>query len=99
MHEVLVNCLGGLSLLRKSVVRLTDRPDMTLDVCCRRKTTTTTTTTEYLGNNKFFKLKIHLNALGPVGLNIILFMINYMLVHICKSADYKIWAKLKASLA
>ena len=30
MHKVLVNCLGGLSLPRKSVVRLTDRPDMTL---------------------------------------------------------------------
>ena len=27
-----VNRLGGLSLPRKSVVRLTDRPDMTLDV-------------------------------------------------------------------
>ena len=39
MHEVLVNRLGGLSLLRKSVVRLTDRPDMTLDVCRGRKTT------------------------------------------------------------
>ena len=32
MHEVLVNRLGGLILPRKSVVRLTDRPDMTLDV-------------------------------------------------------------------
>ena len=32
MHKVLVNRLGGLSLPRKSVVRLTDRPDMTLDV-------------------------------------------------------------------
>ena len=32
MHEVLVNCLGGLSLPRISVVRLIDRPDMTLDV-------------------------------------------------------------------
>ena len=32
MHEVLVNRLAGLSLPRKSVVRLTDRPDMTLDV-------------------------------------------------------------------
>ena len=32
MHEVLVNRLGGLSLPRKSVVRLIDRPDMTLDV-------------------------------------------------------------------
>ena len=40
MHEVLVNRLGGLSLPRKSVVRLTDRPDMTLDVYSGRKTTT-----------------------------------------------------------
>ena len=39
MREVLVNRLGGLSLPRKSVVRLTDRPDMTLDVYRGRKTT------------------------------------------------------------
>ena len=39
MHEVLVNRLGGLSLPRKSVVRLIDRPDMTLDVYRGRKTT------------------------------------------------------------
>ena len=39
MHEVLVNRLGGLSLPRKSVVRLTDRPDRTLDVYRGRKTT------------------------------------------------------------
>ena len=39
MHEVLVNRLGGLSLPRKSVVRLTDSPDMALDVYCGRKTT------------------------------------------------------------
>ena len=32
VHEVLVNRSGGLSLPRKSMVRLTDRPDMTLDV-------------------------------------------------------------------
>ena len=32
VHEVLVNRLGGLSLPRKSVVRLTDCSDMTLDV-------------------------------------------------------------------
>ena len=38
-REVLVNRLGGLSLPRKSVVRLTDRPDMTLDVYRGRKTT------------------------------------------------------------
>ena len=30
MHEVLINHLGGLSLPRKSVARLTDCPDMTL---------------------------------------------------------------------
>ena len=33
-------CLGGLSLPRKSVVRLTDYPDMTLDVYRGRKITT-----------------------------------------------------------
>ena len=42
VHEVLLNRFGGLSLPRKSVVRLTDRPDMTLDVHRGRKTTTTT---------------------------------------------------------
>ena len=40
VHEVLVNRLGrrlgGLRLHRKSVVRLTDRPDMTIDVYCGR---------------------------------------------------------------
>ena len=40
MHEVLVNGLGGLSLSRKSEVRLTDHPDMTLDVYHECKTTT-----------------------------------------------------------
>ena len=40
MHGVLVNCLGGLCLPRKSVVRLTGRPDMTIDVYRGRKTTT-----------------------------------------------------------
>ena len=39
VHKVLVNRLGGLSLPRKSVVRLNDRPDMTLDVYRGRKTT------------------------------------------------------------
>ena len=40
VHEVLVNGLGGLSLPRNSVVRLTDRSDMTLDVYRGLKTTT-----------------------------------------------------------
>ena len=39
MHEVHVNRLGGLSLSRKSMVRLTDRPDMILYVYHGRKTT------------------------------------------------------------
>ena len=39
VQEVLANRLGGLSLPRKSVVRLTDRPDLTLDVYRGRKTT------------------------------------------------------------
>ena len=49
VHEVLVNHLGGRSLPRKSVVRLTDRPNMTLDVYrgCKITTTTTTTRSEY----------------------------------------------------
>ena len=38
VHKVLVNHLGGLSLPRKSVVRLIDHPDMTLDVYRGRKT-------------------------------------------------------------
>ena len=47
VHEVLVNRLGGLSLPRKSVVRLTDRPDMTLDVYRGRKTTIQQNTTTF----------------------------------------------------
>ena len=39
MQEVLVNRLGGLSLPRISVVRLTDRPDMTSDVYHGHETT------------------------------------------------------------
>ena len=56
MHEVPVNRLGGLSLPRKSVVRLADRPDITLDAYSGRKTTTTTNQFMHLGpslsNNK-----------------------------------------------
>ena len=39
IHEVLVNRLAGLSLLRKRVVRLIDRSDMILAVYRGRKTT------------------------------------------------------------
>ena len=47
VHQVLVNRLGGLSLSKKSVVRLTDRPDMTLDVYRGRKQ-------QYNNNNQTF---------------------------------------------
>ena len=51
MHEVLVNRLGGLSLPRKIVVRLTDRPDMTLDVYRGRKTTIQSTTKKQVNDS------------------------------------------------
>ena len=54
MHEVLVNRLGGLSLPRKSVIRLTDRPDMTLDVYRGRKTTMQQQTTTTNGDFSVF---------------------------------------------
>ena len=57
MHEVLVNRLGGLSLPRKSVVRLTDRPGMTLDVYRGRKTTMQNATKAYYKSiNAYFPL-------------------------------------------
>ena len=40
MPEALVNHLGGLSLPRKSVIRVTDHPDMTITVYNGCKTTT-----------------------------------------------------------
>ena len=62
MHEVLVNRLGGLSLPRKSVVRLTDRPDMTLDVYRVRKTTIQLELCFNFFVNKYWKyLKVHHN--------------------------------------
>ena len=51
VHKVLVNHSEGLSLPRKSVVRLTDRPDMTLDVYRGRKTTCNSTTTGSLSQS------------------------------------------------
>ena len=57
MHEVLVNRLGGLSLPRKSVVRLTDRPDMALDVYHGRKTTMQQQ--QYKGKSVLLEEQIH----------------------------------------
>ena len=54
MHEVLVDRLGGLSQLRKNVVSLTDRSDMTIDVYRGRKIITMPAVSK---TTVFFKLK------------------------------------------
>ena len=66
VHEVLVNRLGGLSLPRKSVVRLTDRPDMTLDVYRGRKTTMQQQQQQYftLQLGTFFLFHIEIEGKG-----------------------------------
>ena len=58
MHEVLVNRLGGLSLPRKSVVRLTDRPEMTIDVYRGRKNNNATTTTNHQDEDNINKINL-----------------------------------------
>ena len=62
VHELLVNRLGGLSLPRKSVVRLTDRPDMTLDVYRGRKTT--------------MQQQQQLSAITPVGVIVVILLLS-----------------------
>ena len=66
MHEVLVNRLGALSLPRKSVVRLTDRPDMTLDVYRGRKTTMQCNAKTLLHSErpKLYAILVFLSAIG-----------------------------------
>ena len=64
MHEVLVNRFRGLSLPRISVVRLTDRPDMTLDVYRGRKTTTQPTIQYNLKACGRILMKSYANELG-----------------------------------
>ena len=64
MHEALVNRLGGLSLPRKSVVRLTDRPDMTLDVYRGRKITTQQQQEEVTGEQLSSVSKVLIFATG-----------------------------------
>ena len=65
MHEVLVNRLGGLSLPRKSVVRLTDRPDMTLDVYRGRKTTNQQQNQQPVSKMRLFKFQV-MNVTGVI---------------------------------
>ena len=76
MHEVLVNRLGGLSLPRKSVVRLTDRPDMTLDVYRGRKATMQQQHT-VVGDPAVPSLLTYAFLLGIVDLSIFRTLIRY----------------------
>ena len=66
MHEVLVNRLGGLSLPRKSVVRLNDRPDFTLDVYRGRKTTTQQQQILFIVQRDFLRISGKFSNIGNV---------------------------------
>ena len=94
MHEVLVDHLGGLSLPRKSVVRLTDRPDMTLDVYRGRKTNNTITVDvkaikqqkqQLQNNNSFIVVTVFYHRITRPTLTVTLHyitLLNYLLVAI-----------------
>ena len=75
MHEVLVNRLGGLSLPRKSVVRLTDRPDMTLGVYRGRKTTI-----QQYNNNYVNCVVVLLFGFKPLGKGVLLIYVFIMAI-------------------
>ena len=62
VHEVLVNRLGGLSLPMKSVVRLTDRPDITLSVTVDVKQ-------QNNNNNRFVRAAVALKSLRELVLS------------------------------
>ena len=85
MHEVLVNRLGGLGLPRKSVFRLTGRPDMTLDVYRGRKT-------KHNHNNNNVVAK---SEKGHNSINISLNLLNNYSGHI--SIDPKLYAEYQKS--
>ena len=69
MHEILVNRLGGLSLSRKSVVRLTDRPDMTLDVYRGLKQQHNTTTKMHVTKSRVTLPNFHIQYMYADGEN------------------------------
>ena len=92
VHEVLVNRLGGLSLPRKSVVRLTDHPDMTLDVYRGRKTTI---------QQLIFGLFTQVSGSGPLGPLVVFFCCcccSESCNHRNKACEFKILAFLVDSL-
>ena len=80
-NEVLVNRLGGLSLPRKSVVRLTDRPDMTLDVYRGRKTTIQQQQHYFFFNITFFSIIIFIIFLYISIIIIIIFFYVFFIIN------------------
>ena len=92
MHEVLVNCLGGLSLPRKSVDRLIDRPDMTLDVCHGCKTTIQQQQLQKEQVVNFFvkkKQNTHTHIFDQKS-NFLEFLKNFILILKCRFTDEEI---------
>ena len=93
MHEVLVNRLEVRSLARKSAVRLTDRPDMTLDVYRGRKTTIQ----QQLYSYKFVQLIRALSMLPPNRGNgvdifeVALFGTTDVILHLCSDKKVIPW--------
>ena len=73
MHEVLVNRLGGLSLPWKSVVRITDRPDVTLDVYRGRKKQQQQQQFEACSQFLSFYLNLPLETIGYENFKILIF--------------------------
>ena len=92
MHKVLVNRLGGLSLPRKSVVRLTDRPDMTLDVYCGCKTT-------IQQQQVWCSLSLVVSGIGAcLSVSIsasynFTVKLNVMFANLCQICDFKDWSE------
>ena len=68
MHEVLVNCLGLLSLPRKGVVRLTVHPNMTIDIYHGGKTATQQHGPSLFEPLKFYFSYITITIIGHVKL-------------------------------
>ena len=78
MHEVLVNRLGGLSLPRKSVARLTDRPDMTLDAYRGCKPTMQQQQQKSPHGERDYILAFHLSCFASCAVFIVSFPIQYL---------------------
>ena len=90
-----VNRLEGLSLPRKSVVRLTNRPDMTLDVYRGRKTTMQHGTMScYMGNYQYMSEDLRETDWNKIKNNDIDIYSNNLTEHITNLANIHIPNKI-----